>query len=151
MLNFPQERISQFVFPDPLTLVVHLYLLFFATLVSATRYIVEHSLLVDQRDIGGWKAFEETVISQKDDLFYKAGLMTSTSGLKQLLAVLDVRFLHSQVWSFLLSDMVVAQLSLPQPGYMGLPVPLPCLISLHYIYPFWLNKYFCVVCSVFPC
>lgn len=131
-------------------------IIFFVTLVSANRYIVEHSLLVDQRDMGSWKAFEETVISQKDDLFYKAGLKTSTSGLKQLLAVLDLRFLHSQVWSFRLPDMllplvaVVAVTSSARlhgyPLYLSLPwFPFTTCI------PSDLISIFVFFCSVFPC
>lgn len=53
--------------------VVYLYLLFSATLINTTRYMFEHSLLVDQVDKGGWNAFEETIISQKV-LSYKAWL-----------------------------------------------------------------------------
>lgn len=49
-------------------------LLFFATLVSATRNMFEYSWVVDQVDIRGWNAFEASVISQKEDLFYKARL-----------------------------------------------------------------------------
>lgn len=62
-----------------LSLFVHLYLLFFATWPSAARYAPEHSLLADHVVVGGWNACEETMTSQKEDLFYNSHLPGSSS------------------------------------------------------------------------
>lgn len=75
LLNFPQESVLTYA-PCPSIISFALPLpVIFATLGNATRYILEHSSLVDQVDMEGWDAFEETMISRKGGFFTEQGFM----------------------------------------------------------------------------